>query len=250
LKRFIITLTVVTAAVMELIDTSIVNVALSEMAGNLGATIEDIAWVVTGYAIANVIIIPMTGFLQSYFGRKNYYLASIILFTVASYACANSTSLWELVFFRFMQGIGGGALLSTSQGIFYDAWPPEKRGVASGLFGMGIIIGPTIGPTLGGYIVEHYSWPLIFTINIPIGIAAFILTTVFVEKKLNEFNINRSLIKVDYVGIIMLVVGIGALQTVLEKGESEDWFQTAYIGWLAVTAAVGLVGFVFWDPDE
>lgn len=232
---------------MELIDTSIVNVALSQMAGNLGATIEDIAWVVTGYAIANVIIIPMTGFLQQFFGRKNYYLTSIVLFTVASYLCANSTSLWELVFFRFVQGIGGGALLSTSQGILYDAWPKEKRGLASGLFGMGIIVGPTIGPTLGGYIVEHYSWPLIFTINIPVGIIAFVLTMLYVDRQPAEFNIDRSKISIDYIGILLLIVGIGSLQTVLEKGESEDWFETAYIVWLSAAAAIGLLGFVYWQ---
>ena len=247
MKRFIVTLTVITAAVMELIDTSIVNVALTQMSGNLGATIEDIAWVVTGYAIANVIIIPMTGFLQNYFGRKNYYLASIVLFTIASWLCAESTSLWELVFFRFMQGIGGGALLSTSQGILFDEWPLEKRGMASGLFGMGIIVGPTIGPTLGGFIVDHYSWPLIFTINIPVGIIAFLLTWFFVDRQPYEFTIDRSVMKIDYMGIILLVMGIGALQTVLEKGESEDWFQTAYIGWLTLAAVVGIVGFVVWE---
>ena len=247
MKRFLITLTVISAAIMELIDTSIVNVALSQMAGNLGATIEDIAWVVTGYAIANVIIIPMTGFLQQYFGRKNYYLASIVLFTVCSYLCAESTSLWELVFFRFMQGIGGGALLSTSQGILYDAWPREKRGVASGLFGMGIIVGPTIGPTLGGYIVEHYDWPLIFTINIPVGIVAFALTWFFVDRQPSEYNIQRSQISIDWLGIFLLVMGVGSLQTVLEKGESEDWFETGYIVWLTATAIIGLLGFVFWQ---
>jgi len=134
-SRFIIVLTTVTAAIMELLDTTIVNVALNQMAGSLGATIEDIAWVITSYAIANVIIIPMTGFLGEYFGRKNYYLASMILFGIASYLCGNSGSLWELVFWRFIQGIGGGALLSTSQAILFDAFPPKDRGTASGLFG-------------------------------------------------------------------------------------------------------------------
>jgi MFS transporter, DHA2 family, multidrug resistance protein len=152
--RFIIVLTTVSAAVMELVDTSIVNVALSQMSGSLGVTIEDIAWVITSYAIANVIIIPMTGFLASYFGRKNYYVFSMILFTVASWLCGTSTGLWELVFWRFIQGIGGGALLSTSQSILFDAFETKDRPMASGLFGMGIILGPTLGPTVGGYILD------------------------------------------------------------------------------------------------
>src|SRR6478736_815627 len=145
--KFIIVLTVVSAAIMELVDTSIVNVGLNEMAGSLGATIEDIAWVITSYAIANVIIIPMTGFLAEYFGRKNYYIFSMVLFTVASYLCAQSGSLEEIILWRFVQGIGGGALLSTSQSILFDAFKPEDRPIASGLFGMGLILGPTLGPT-------------------------------------------------------------------------------------------------------
>src|SRR6202050_3679290 len=145
LAKIIIVLTTISAAIMELIDTSIVNVALNNMAGNLGATIEDISWVITAYAIANVIIIPMTSFLAAFFGRKNYYLYSIIIFTVASFMCGNSTSLGELVLWRFIQGIGGGALLSTSQAILFDTFTIEQRGMASAIFGMGIVVGPTLG---------------------------------------------------------------------------------------------------------
>src|SRR3982751_411094 len=181
--RFIIVLTTVSAAVMELIDTSIVNVALTQIAGSLGVTIEDISWVITSYAIANVIIIPLTGFLAEYFGRKTYYVASMILFTIASYLCAQSGSLVEIVIWRFVQGIGGGALLSTSQSILFDAFEPKDRPIASGLFGMGLILGPTLGPTIGGYIIEHYNWPLIFMINVPIGLVATLLAYSFVDKK-------------------------------------------------------------------
>ena len=145
----IIVITTVSAAIMELVDISIVNVALSQMAGSLGVTIEDISWVITSYAIANVIVIPMTGFLGEYFGRKNYYVFSMILFTLASWLCGTSTGLWELVFWRFVQGLGGGALLSTSQAILFDAFEPKDRPVASGFFGMGVILGPTLGPTVG-----------------------------------------------------------------------------------------------------
>src|ERR1700749_3307511 len=191
LKRAIIVVTVIAAAIMELIDTSIVNVALSQISGNLGATIEDTSWVITGYAIANVIIIPMTGFLARYFGRKNYYLTSIIIFTISSYMCGQASSLIALVLWRFLQGIGGGALLSTSQGILFDAFEPPKRPLAAGLFGMGIVIGPTIGPTLGGYIIDHASWPLIFYINIPFGIVATLLCLRYIDKHDWELPSNR-----------------------------------------------------------
>jgi len=170
--RAIIVITTVSAAIMELIDTSIVNVALNDISGSLGVSIEDVSWVITAYAIANVIIIPLTGFLAEYFGRKNYYIASMIIFTAASYLCGQSDSLLELILWRFVQGIGGGALLSTSQAILFDAFEPKDRPMAAGLFGMGIVLGPTLGPTLGGWIIEHNSWPLIFMINIPIGIIA------------------------------------------------------------------------------
>lgn len=242
-SRFIIVLTTVTAAIMELLDTTIVNVALNQMAGSLGATIEDIAWVITSYAIANVIIIPMTGFLGEYFGRKNYYLVSMILFGVSSYLCGNSGSLWELVLWRFVQGIGGGALLSTSQAILFDAFPGKERGTASGLFGMGIVLGPTLGPTLGGYIVDNYTWGDIFFINVPICIVATILTILYIPKKAGE-GTKKDQIKIDYLGILLLMIGIGALQYVLEKGESKDWFQSKEIMFVSLAAVVGIVGFI------
>ena len=172
LKRKILLITVIAAAIMELIDTSIVNVALNYMSGNLGATLEDVSWVITSYAIANVIIIPMTSFLVNNLGRRNYYIGSIFLFTICSFMCGNATNIWELVTFRFFQGLGGGALLSVSATVVYELFSKEKQATASALFGIGIFIGPTIGPTLGGYITENYSWPWIFYINIPIGIAA------------------------------------------------------------------------------
>ena len=245
-KQFIIILTAILAAVMELIDTTIVNVALNQMAGSLGATIEDVAWVITSYAIANVVIIPMTGFLADYFGRKNYYLASIIVFTIASYFCGTSETLWQLVFWRFLQGIGGGALLSTSQGIIYDAFPPEKRGIGSGIFGMGIILGPTLGPTVGGLIVDNYHWSQIFFVNIPIGILAAISTVLFIDRKVGE-GTRKAQIKIDYVGILLLIIGVGSLQFILEKGESEDWFDSQMIVGFTAAAVVGLVGFIWWE---
>lgn len=245
--KIVIVITTITAAVMELIDTSIVNVALNNISGTLGATLEDASWVVTAYAIANVIIIPLTGFLSRYFGRKNYYLASIIIFTLSSYMCGSSSSLWMLVFWRFVQGIGGGALLSVSQGILFDQFKPEEKGIAGGIFGMGIVIGPTIGPILGGYIVDNYHWALIFDINIPIGIAAALLTWKFIDKKPDEYNIDKKAIPIDYVGIFSLTIGVGALQYILEKGQSDDWFQAQSIRYLTLAAVLGLGFFIWWE---
>lgn len=231
---------------MELIDTSIVNVGLSEMAGSLGVNIEDVSWVITAYAIANVIIIPMTGWLAEYFGRKNYYIVSMIIFTLASYMCGQSTSLVELIIWRFVQGIGGGALLSTSQAILFDAFKPEDRPMASGLFGMGLILGPTLGPTVGGYLIEHFSWPWMFLVNLPVGIIATILALIFIDKKEGEGR-KKDQMSVDYMGIALLMVGIGCLQFVLERGESEDWFSSSAIRICAVLAAIGVIGFIVWE---
>lgn len=243
LAKYIIVITTVSAAVMELVDTSIVNVALSDMAGSLSVSIEDISWVITSYAIANVIIIPLTSFLAEYFGRKNYYIVSMIIFTVASYMCGQSTGLVEIIIWRFIQGVGGGALLSTSQSILFDAFEEKDRPIAAGLFGMGLVLGPTFGPTIGGYIIEHYSWPLIFMINVPIGFIATILAYVFVEKKGREGEHKKGMY-IDYTGILFLAAGIGCLQYVLERGEADDWFSSNTIRICSVLAIAGLVSFI------
>jgi DHA2 family multidrug resistance protein len=243
IKRQLLLITVIAAAIMELIDTSIVNVALNYMSGNLGATLEDTSWVITSYAIANVIIIPMTSFLTSNLGRRNYYIGSIILFTVCSFMCGNATNIWELVSFRFLQGLGGGALLSVSAAVVYELFPKEKQATASALFGIGIFIGPTIGPTLGGFITENYSWPWIFYINIPIGIAAVVSCYYL----LTEPSIQPKKQQIDWTGIILLTVGIGALQTVLERGQTDDWFAAGYIVVLTITAVLCLGSFILWE---
>lgn len=246
IAKAIIVLTTVSAAIMELIDTSIVNVALTDISGSLGVSIEDISWVITSYAIANVIIIPLTGFLAEYFGRKNYYIVSMIIFTIASYLCGQSDSLVELIIWRFVQGVGGGALLSTSQAILFDAFEPKDRPMAAGLFGMGIVLGPTLGPTLGGWIIEHNSWPLIFMINIPIGFIATFLAYTFIDKKEGEGK-GKAAIKIDYTGILLLAVGIGCLQYVLERGESEEWFSSDTIRFCSMIAVVGLGMFIWYE---
>jgi len=243
--RAIIVITTISAAIMELIDISIVNVALSDISGNLGATIEDTSWVVTAYAIANVIIIPLTGFFARLFGRKKYYIASIFIFTLSSYMCGQAGSLVSLVIWRFIQGVGGGALLSTSQGILFDAFEPAKRPMAAAMFGMGIVLGPTIGPILGGIIVDNYSWPLIFYINIPFGIVATILTLRFIRRTEDEKNPNREKPLIDFTGIAFLAMGVGSLQYVLERGESDGWFEDRIIILLTFLGAFGLISFIY-----
>jgi len=241
LKKWIITITVITASLLELIDTTIVNVSLPQIQGNLGATLTDAAWVVTGYSVANVIILPMTGWLGSFFGRKQYFLTSIIVFTIASFLCGNAHSLTELIGFRILQGIAGGGLISTAQAILLDTWPPEQVGTATALFGLGAIVGPTIGPTIGGYITDHAAWRWIFYVNIPVGCLAATCTYLFVK----QTPITGKGKPIDWWGIALLAVSVGSLQTILEKGEDDDWFSATYIVVLTCTAVIGLLLFIW-----
>ena len=242
-RRVIITITAIFCALLEIVDTTIVNVALNEMRGNLGATLTEVGWVITAYAIGNVIIVPMTSWLSQQFGRRNYFAASIILFTVCSFLCGNASGIWELVFFRFVQGLGGGALLVTSQTIITESYPPEKRGMAQAIYGLGVIIGPTLGPPLGGYIVDHFSWPYIFYINLPIGVIATLLTLQFVRSP--KFAEKKSAHEIDWLGIAFLAIAVGSLQYVLERGHEEDWFNSSTILVLAITAALSLYFFIW-----
>ncbi|HVY76145.1 MAG TPA: DHA2 family efflux MFS transporter permease subunit [Puia sp.] len=240
-RRVIITITAIICTLLEIIDSTIVNVALNDMRGNLGATLTEVAWVITAYAIGNVIIIPMTSWLASQFGRRLYFATSIMIFTACSFLCGNATGIWELVFFRFLQGIGGGALLATSQTIITEAYPPEKRSMAQAIYGLGVIVGPTLGPPLGGYIVDHFSWPYIFYINIPIGVIATLLTLQFVR---NPHYAKKSAIEdIDWLGIALLTISIGSLQYVLEKGQDDDWFADKYI--ILFSCVTFLAGFFF-----
>lgn len=240
-KKWIITFTVIIASLLELIDTTIVNVAIPQIQGNLGATLEDIAWLSTGYAVANVIILPMSGWLGSRFGRKNYFLTSIIVFTLVSFLCGNATSLNELILFRILQGLAGGGLISTAQSILIETWPREDVGIATALFGLGAVVGPTVGPTIGGYILEIADWPWIFYVNIPVGILAAYCTITYIKKTPRDGQGKP----VDWWGIGLLAIAVGSLQTLLEKGESEDWFSTPYIVALAVASVFGLLLFIW-----
>ncbi|MCE7070454.1 MULTISPECIES: DHA2 family efflux MFS transporter permease subunit [Dyadobacter] len=242
-RRVIITITAVLCALLEIVDTTIVNVALNDMRGNLGGTLSEVSWVITAYAIGNVIIVPMTSWLSQQFGRRNYFAASIIIFTVASFLCGNANNIWELVFFRLIQGLGGGALLVTAQTLITESYPPEKRGIAQAIYGLGVIVGPTLGPPLGGYIVDHYSWPYIFYINIPLGIIAAMLTLQFVRSP--RFSQKKAANEIDYWGIVLLAVAVGSLQYVLEKGQEEDWFNDEIIILLTVTSVFGFFFFIW-----
>ncbi|MCC6447510.1 MAG: DHA2 family efflux MFS transporter permease subunit [Chitinophagaceae bacterium] len=240
-EKWIVIITVVSASLLQLIDTSIVNVTLTQMMGNLGASLGDISWVVTGYAAANVVMITLSGWLSAKFGRKNYFTASIILFTVASIFCGTSTTISQLILFRIIQGIGGGGLLSTAQAILIETFPKEEIGMANAIFGMGVIIGPSIGPTLGGYITDHLSWHWIFFINIPIGIAATILSILYIKESKHLTKIG----KMDWFALALLILFIGALQIILEKGESEDWFDAPYITVLTISSVLAGILFVW-----
>jgi MFS transporter, DHA2 family, multidrug resistance protein len=238
-KKWLITVTVITCAIMELIDTSIVNVATRQIAGNLGATIEETAWVITAYAISNIIIIPLTGFLSNIFGRKIYFTASVVLFTVSSFLCGASGSIWTLVFWRVIQGIGGGALLATAQTILVETFPPEEVDKANGIFGAGIVMGPTLGPVLGGYLTDNFSWGWIFYVNIPIGIIAAFLSWKYVKGTKTTLAG-----RIDFAGILFLIIGVGSLQTVLEEGERKDWFNSNLVTGLSIVAVAGITAFI------
>jgi DHA2 family multidrug resistance protein len=239
-RRVIITITAILCTLLEIVDTTVVNVALNDMRGNLGATLTEIAWVITAYAIGNVIVIPMTSWLAIQFGRRNYFAVSIVLFTICSFLCGNATSIWEMVLFRFIQGIGGGALLATSQTIITESYPPEKRSMAQAIYGLGVIVGPTLGPPLGGYIVYNYSWPYIFYINIPIGVAATLLTLQFVRNP--NYGKKKTMGNIDFLGIGLLAASIGCLQYVLERGQDDDWFADASI---TICTVVSFMSFFF-----
>lgn len=243
-KKWIITVTVILCSILELIDTSIVNVVTNEIMANLGATMSEVSWVISAYSIANVIIVPMTGWLSRVFGRRNYYVISVAIFTIASFFCGHSGNIWELVTWRFIQGMGGGALLATSQAILVETFPAEEIGLANAIFGAGVVLGPTIGPALGGYIVDNLSWEWIFYVNLPLGLTAIPLALTYITGK-KEVQDPANKKPVDWLGIGLLAVGIGSLQLVLEQGEREDWFESTMIVAASVISIFGILFFIW-----
>ncbi|MBV8721028.1 MAG: DHA2 family efflux MFS transporter permease subunit [Candidatus Eremiobacteraeota bacterium] len=237
----LITITVMLGLIMAIIDTTIVNVAINTIGGNLGATVDEVAWIATGYILANVVVMPLNGWLTALLGRKTFYATSLAVFTIASFLCGTAHSIWVLVFYRVLQGIGGGALQPTAQAILFETYPPEKRGAAMAIFGLGAMVGPAIGPTLGGWIVDNASWPLIFYINVPIGIVAFLMTLAFIP---NPKYIARPKGGIDFLGLSLLTVGLASLQYVLEQGERDDWFSSDTIVILTLVSVAALTFFV------
>ena len=229
---------------MEVLDTTVVNVSLEHIAGSLSATVDEATWTLTSYLVANAIILPITGWLSNYFGRKRMLLFSVTGFTIASFLCGLAPSLGFLIVCRVIQGACGGGLQPISQAVLLESFPPKDRGKAMGFWGLGIVVAPMLGPVLGGWLTDSYSWRWIFYINVPIGIASIILTTLFV---FDPAYIRRATSKIDYWGIGMLAVGIAALQIVLDKGQEKDWFGTHWITWATVIAAGSLVAFVFYE---
>ncbi len=241
--RWLILFGLITAAILEVLDTTIVNVAMPQMAGNLGATTQEIGWVSTGYILSNVIVLPMTAWLSARFGRKNYLTGSIVLFIIASFFCGTSGSLTQLVFWRIVQGAGGAALLSTAQATLREIFPREQQGTVQAIYTLGIIAAPTLGPTLGGWITDNYSWPWVFFVNLPIGLISAAIVFGFLDDA--KYHVPAK--SIDWGGICLLAVGLGCLQYVLEQGNSEDWFESALIARLSVVSAVALAGLLWWE---
>ena len=244
---WLIAVVVALAAFMEVLDTSIANVALPYMAGNLGASNDQSTWVLTSYLVSNAIILPISGWLAGALGRKRFFMACLGIFTVSSLFCGLAPSLGLLLLFRILQGAGGGGLQPMAQAILADTFPPQQRGLAFALYGITAIMAPTIGPTLGGWITFNYSWRWIFFINLPVGLATWFLVRRFVEDPPYISRLKSAGVKLDYIGIALLTLGIGALQVLLDKGQEDDWFGSRFITTLVVVATVCLISLVIWE---
>ena len=241
INPWIISIAVMAATFMEVLDTTVVNVSLPHIAGTLSASNEEATWALTSYLVANAIILPMTGWLANFFGRKRLLIGSVIGFTVASFFCGFAPSLPFLIFFRVVQGATGGGLQPLSQAIMLEAFPPRKRGMAMAFWGLGIVVAPMLGPVLGGWLTENYSWRWVFYVNIPIGVLAIVMIQLFI---FDPHYIRRGSGGIDYWGMGLLVVGIGCLQVMLDKGQQEDWFASTLIRVLAFVSVAGLIGLV------
>ena len=242
---WLIAASVMLATFMEVLDTSVANVALPHIAGNLSASTEESTWVLTSYLISNAIILPATNWLGHYVGRKRFLIVCIGIFTLSSAICGAASSLGMLLVARIMQGAGGGALQPIAQAVLLESFPQERRGSAMAVYGMGIVVAPIIGPTLGGWITDNYSWRWIFYINVPIGILAAFMANMFVEDP--PYIKGQRPGRIDYIGFGLMAVGLATLQIVLDKGQEDDWFSSSFITKMAIIAVVCLVGFIIWE---
>jgi MFS transporter, DHA2 family, multidrug resistance protein len=244
---WLIAVVVALAAFMEVLDTSIANVALPYMAGSLGASNDQSTWVLTSYLVSNAVVLPISGWFANAFGRKRFFMICLAVFTTSSLLCGLAPSLAAIIFFRVLQGAGGGGLQPMAQAILADTFPPEKRGLAFALYGVTAIIAPTIGPTLGGWITDNYTWRWIFFINLPVGILTLFLVLRLVEDPPWAKSLRGAGIKFDYIGFSLLALGVGALQVMLDKGQEDDWFGSHFILTLGILAATGLISLVIWE---
>ena len=247
---WLIAVSVMMATFMEVLDTSIANVALPHIAGNLSATTDQATWVLTSYLVANAIVLPATGWLGIRFGRKRFLLSCIVLFSAASAMCGAAPSLALLIVARIIQGAAGGALQPISQSILLESFPPAKRGVAMAVFSMGVVVAPIIGPILGGWITDGYTWRWIFYINLPVGILAFYLCRMFIEDPPYLIAARRSAGRIDYMGFSFMTIWLATLQIILDKGERDDWFGTPWIRWAALICVISMVCFIVWELLE
>jgi len=251
INPWVIAVTVTLATFMEVLDTSIANVALPHISGNLSAGADESTWVLTSYLVSNAIVLPLSGWFSSLIGRKRFYMSCVALFTVSSFLCGLAPSLGVLVFFRILQGVGGGGLQPSEQAILNDTFPLEKRGMAFAVYGVAVVVAPTIGPWLGGWITDNFSWRWIFYINVPVGIVSLILTSLLISDPpyMKRANL-RSGFRIDYIGIGLLSLGLGSMQIILDKGQREDWLASNFIRFFLVTMVIGLIAGIIWEWRE
>ena len=242
---WLIAASVMLATFMEVLDSSVANVALPHIAGSLSATTEEATWVLTSYLVSNAIMLPATSWLSSVFGRKRFLMTCVVIFTLASALCGAATSLGMLIVARILQGAGGGALQPIAQSVLLESFPPEKRGAAMAVFGLGVVVAPLIGPTLGGWITDNYSWRWVFYINLPVGALAIVMTRLFIEDP--PYIRNQRPGRIDYIGFGLMALGLATMQLVLDLGQREDWFASARIVWATTLAVIALVAFVIWE---
>ncbi|MCL5405273.1 MAG: DHA2 family efflux MFS transporter permease subunit [Deltaproteobacteria bacterium] len=247
---WLIAISVMLATFMEVLDTSIANVALPHIAGNLSATTDEATWVLTSYLVSNAIVLPATGWFGIRFGRKRFLLACIAFFSIASATCGAAPSLGALIVARIIQGAAGGALQPISQSVLMESFPPAKRGVAMAAFSMGVVVAPIIGPTLGGWLTDNYTWRWIFYINVPVGILAFYLCQMFLEDPPYLIAAKRSSARIDYVGFSFMAIWLATLQIILDKGQRDDWFAAPWIRWTAAISFISMVVFIIWELFE
>jgi len=251
INPWVIAVTVTLATFMEVLDTSIANVALPHISGNLSAGADESTWVLTSYLVSNAIVLPLSGWLSGILGRKRFYMSCVALFTVSSFLCGLAPSLGVLVFFRILQGAGGGGLQPSEQAILNDTFPLSKRGMAFAVYGLAVVVAPTIGPWLGGYITDSFSWRWIFYINVPVGIISLILTSFLVSDPpyMKRESVKRGF-RIDYIGIGLISLGLGSMQIILDKGQRDDWFASNFIWTFAVLMFVGVLGAILWELRE